>query len=1135
MNNIQLFALKQGGTAPSSYLQLDLYPEEPIKMTKSVEAIEDPQATTSAFSRTFRIPATSVNGDFMKAVFNVNSTDYDATQKADAYINVDGAYFISGNIRLENIFRNSKMGKIEYEIIFMGETSNFASKLGPKNLSELDLTDPATGQNLVHNRTYSNIRDSWNKTLFGGAIIYPLCEWGYTYNKTTNVPIQSTLSVYNATTAKKGFTIAANPLELSQFKPFIQAKYLWDRIFEGTGFTYTSNFINSQLFKNIYTVMTDQDTSGPTLSSTLTFRVAMNPNQITNNSYYFNTDQPLKCTFVYQDISNSFSTVDPGSFVAPYTGFYDISVDDMYVNWAGTSTFPAPNRKTFTLTIQADGINYKAPASLTAWLNTSATDTTKVYANNGLTSTEIKFISYYMEKGDRLYLYYSVPSTQFTRFEILKGLWFGELPNVIDPKGLLPSQYKQLDFIKAINDRFKFIWEPDPQNPTNFLIEPWKDFIKGGTKKDWSDKIDENMDEMLTPAFYTQPRQWNFLDAEEADLYNFSYQQENKQTFGQLNKNSNIEIISGVQEITSLFAAYPLAPIPGSNTFLVPHLAKDTEAERQPIQVKPRLCFYNSDSLIEAPETWYMMDGVGSGATGQPQTTYPITSSFDRFPFTSTAFDLSWTNVRQFWVENTTTGAGRTNITAYNSYWGTWFDSIFNPYSRILTATFALDSNDFRNLRFNDKIFVRDAWWFPLKIYDFVLGEESAVKVDLLKIGSIGISLEDTQPTILYEHALLCYSATDGCIACCCQNLVLVTIWTTTPTFIGATFYYSEPTGSVAAQAGYYNDGTNTIYINADGVAILEFNCAICDCDQTGLTEINACYGDTQCEACCCTVGGATIYTDGPTLGSSTRGWSDATGTTTLVPNRWYAYAGEVILIGADGITIVLQGVCTGCNCDPLEQLAPLPGFYFPTSGLQACCIQGPSIFLGTDTYWSESSTFFPATGFYTANSTSFPLAATAAGFTGPVWLSDGQYFKDIANGVVTATVPCPPITPVNCPGRVNSVVFNLQNTSGISTVVDNTYLISYDGLNYFYTGSTGASGMFFSNLQNIYYDPASFMQASIDVSLGTPPTPGNLNVLLTVDGVTAFNTSVPTPTTYITPPFLTGTGSNQWLFTWTP
>jgi hypothetical protein len=1125
MNNIQLFALKQGGTSPASYLQLDLYPEEPIKITKSVEAIENPQATTSAFSRTFRIPATSVNGDFMKAVFNVNSTDYDATQKADAYINLNGAYFISGNIRLQNIFKNSKLGKIEYEIIFMGETSNFASKVGPKNLSELDLTNPATGQNLVHFRNYTNIVASWSKTLFGGAVVYPLCEWGYDY--TGGVPDQSTLAVYSSATVNpKGFTNSANPLEVSQFKPFIQAKYLWDRIFDGAGFTYSSNFLNSQLFKNIYTVMTNKDTSGAELSSTLSFRVAMDPNQKFPNVSVFG-GVSIRATFVYSDISNSYTTTNPGFFTAPYTGLYNFEITGMFANYTAIS---AGSPKTFTISVQATG---KAAINKTAYVNNigGSADKTKVYSDPGLTNTTITFVGVQMDKGDILALRFDSFSF-FARFEILKGTFSGEIPNIIDPKGLLPSQYKQLDFIKAINDRFKLIWEPDPQNPSKFIIEPWKDWVKLGTKKDWSDKIDENMDETVTPAFYTQPRQWNFLDAEEADLYNFSYQQENKQTFGQLNENSNIEIISGVKEITSLFAAYPVAPIPGNDLFLLPHLAKDTEAQRQPIQVKPRLCFFNNANVIDAPVDWYLRNDAGVSTL---QTTYPITSSFDRFPFTSTAFDLSWTNVRQFWVGNTTTGAGRTNITAYNAYWATWFDSIFNPFSRIMTATFAIDSNDFRTLRFNDKIFIRDAWWFPLKIYDFVLGEETAVKVDLLKIGSIGVSLEDTEPTILFEHPLLCFHPTDPCIACCCQGLVLVTLWTTTPSFLGATNYYSDPAGSVAAQSGYYNDGTNTIFIDSDGVALASYDCSTCDCDQSGLTEINACYGDTQCEACCCLIGGSTIYTDGPTIGTSSRAWADATGTTPLVPNRWYAFGGEVMLIGADGVTIILLGTCSACDCTPLQQLAPLPGFYFPTNGFQACCIQGPTVFLGTDTYWSESSTFFPATGFYTDNSTSFPLAATAAGFTGPVWLSDGQFYKDITNGVVTATLPCPPITPGNCPGRVNSVLFNLINSSGIDTVIDATYTISYDGVNYFYTGSTGASGIGFSALQNIYYDPNSFMRAEIDVSFGTPPTPGNLNVLLTVDGVTAFNTSVPTPTTYITPPYLAGTGSNQWIFTWTP
>ena len=1127
MNNIQLFALKQGGTSPASYLQLDLYPEEPIKITKSVEAIENPQATTSAFSRTFRIPATSVNGDFMKAVFNVNSADYDATQKADAYINLNGAYFISGNIRLQNIFKNSKLGKIEYEIIFMGETSNFGSIVGPKNLAQLDLTDPATGQNLVHDRTYTNIRASWNKTLFGGAIVYPLCEWGYTY--TNGVPDQSTLAVYNATTAPKGFTDIGNPLEVSQFKPFIQTKYLWDRIFDGAGFTYTSSFLNSQLFSNLYSVMTNQDTSEAELSSTIEFRTAIDPNQVATQSL---TSIRLKSTFVYSDNSNSYSTVDPGFFTAPYTGSYDFYIDDLFANYTSTGVFAnnVPNLHNFFITIRATGRPSSA-VTKTVSMNFAGPDPTKCFSGTGFTNTLISWPNFSLFQGETVEIYFTVNFIQYSFFEILKGTYGGSLPNKIDPKGLLPSQYKQLDFIKGINDRFKLIWEPDPQNPKAFIIEPWKDWIKLGSKKDWSDKIDENMDETITPAFYTQPRQWDFKDSEEADVFNFSYQQEIKQTFGQLNKNSNIEIISGIKEITSLFAAYPIAPIQGDDEFLIPHLSKDTEAQRQPIQVKPRLCFFNDSNLVTAPVTWYFRDDA---AASTAQTTYPITSSFDRYPFVPTAFDISWTNNKQFWVPNTVTGAGRTNITAYNTYWATWFNSIFNPYSRLMTATFALDSNDFKTIRFNDKIFIRDAWWFPLKIYDFVLGEETAVKVDLLKIGSIGISLEDTQPTILYEHPLLCFHPTDPCIACCCQGLFLTTLWTLTPDFLGATNYFSDPAGSIPAQSGYYNDGTNTIFINSDGIAILAFDCDTCDCDQTGLTEINACYGDTLCEACCCLIGGETIYTDGATLGSSTRAWGDNTGTTALTPNRWYAFGGEVILIGADGITIVLQGTCAGCDCDPLvEQRIPLPGFYLTPSPDQSCCLNSNLGPIGTATYWSQGTDeFFPATGFYTSNSLSTPLGSTAAGFTGPVWLSDGEYYKGVQNGSVTfITTPC---TGVVCPDRVIPVDFNLINLSGSGTVIAATYFISFDGI-YYYSGSTGASGTSFTNTSTINYAPDSFSAAQIDVSFGIPVTPGTLAVSLLVDGATAFTDMFPTPGTYTTPLFLTGTGSNEWYFTWTP
>jgi hypothetical protein len=224
MERIQLYVAQQGVTGYAAYLELDLYAQEPIKFTKSVSDLYEPTATTSVFTRTFRVPNTNSNGDFFRAVFNVNSTDFDPTVKANAYINIDGAYFSSGYIKLDSIYRNDRDGKIDYEIIFLGETANFGGIVSPKDLSTLNLADYA------HPVTYQNIRNSWTYNLFGGDIVYPLAEWGYTYDA-DGLPEQSTIAYYDAVTAANGFTNPAHPIDVYQFKPAIRMKVIWDRIF----------------------------------------------------------------------------------------------------------------------------------------------------------------------------------------------------------------------------------------------------------------------------------------------------------------------------------------------------------------------------------------------------------------------------------------------------------------------------------------------------------------------------------------------------------------------------------------------------------------------------------------------------------------------------------------------------------------------------------------------------------------------------------------------------------------------------------------------------------------------------------------------------------------------------------------
>ena len=902
MQYIQLYVKKQGVVGFSAYTELDLYNDEPIKITDSIQDA-DPTANTSGFSRTFRVPNTPVNNKFFKAVFNVNSVDYDATQTADAYINVDGLFFISGNVRLESIIRNDSQGKVEYTLIFLGEIGNFGTIVGPKDLSQLDMSDYA------HAITYTNITNSWNNNLFGGDIVYPLAEWGYDYNSTTNQPIQNTLSVYNGLTgaggSTKGFTNSSFPLAINQWKPAIRVKAIWDKIFEQAGFTYESDFMGdigqmngSNNFLNLYTISTNTDTA--TLESSVDFSVIPTPSQ----TIPVNVPTKMLFNFLNFDDANAFDVVN-SQYRVPVTGTYTFDLT-IYLEYRSVSFFSNPQP---VLSVYKNGVSITSK-------------TCEVPATPSTGSVEIiEFASAYpvsftvsATQGDIIEWYISCSSVRFdSSFPI--SITGGELANVgpalFDPSGLLPIQYKQLEFIKGINDRFKLMWEADPQNPKNFFIEPWNVWIKGGSQKDWTNKLNENEDIVITPLFNDYERQIKYRDSEEGDIYNFLYQEKIKETFGQLNTDSNITLIKGEKIVQSLFSAFPVAPIGLSDDFLIPHFAKDSENKREPILVKPRLAYYNG--VQASPKTWYMV-----GATGTvTMNTYPLMSNFTQYPFDQNAVDISWTNVVQFWDPVAVGFNGRTNRSSYSEYWALWWDSIYNAYSRKMVATFALTVKDFQELRWNDKIFVKDTWWLPLKITDFVLGAKNNVKVEMLKLGNIGINIGGTGPTSgikLYRQSSLCYNNESGCNACCCIGSTIVTVWTDNIDFAASSKVYADSSGVTFAAAGFYSDGTNFYEVTTGGLLIAIGVCSGCDC-LGGLVQFdNVCFLDSPCAVCCCDTGEGTIYGTGGSISSSAFLYSSVTGDP-LLPLGWYGSNGEAVQVGADGVTVIQVYNCAICEC----------------------------------------------------------------------------------------------------------------------------------------------------------------------------------------------------------------------------
>jgi hypothetical protein len=950
MAQVQLYARKQD--AVTEYVNLELFEAEPIKLTLNVTNIEDPLAATSVYSKTFRVPHTSVNGPFFEGVFNVNSIDFDASKKADAYILDNGMLFTNGQITLNGIYVNEATKNIEYEITFLGETSDFGAKIGGGFLSELDLSAYS------HDRNYNTIVNSWSTGLFNGDIVYGLIEWGYTYNA-NNQPIEPTLS----NGFQKSFTNVANPLKLQQWKPQIRAKALWDTIFTEAGYSYDSTFLDSTLFKNMYVISDNK--SSATIDTANTFKA--NTTGIVSDvlgstfTLYFPNE--------IADPSNSYNPSN-SRYTAPASGNYTfVWTNEIAVVQSGVS-IGGQFRVINDATQQVLGSGGYTANSVSS--NQNITVTAVVYLTAG---TVVRFDNNTQNisgggTGSTVIRYYN------STIECTNS------PSIMTIASMMPNNIRKIDYMRSIINRFRLVFVPSKDIANHFTITPWKDWILQGSTVDWSNKLDTSKDLKITPLFFGQSRFQVYKDQEDGDYLNYNYQLTYKQTYGQLNLDADNELIKGDKVYQDKFAPTPIAPIGVKNgdlngsRFLIPHMAKDTGStddsvgttvitgKREPIQPKLRLVFYNG--LKTAPVTWYMADNL-AGTSAITKTSYPLMSTYSTFPVTSTTFDLNWENEAPFWdISDVALGNGQTSYSNFNVYWKTWYDLMFDPYSRIVEANLVLDYKDVLNLKFNDYVFIKDTWYFVNKISDYIAGQNTNCRVELVKVGNnIGLTIPMIAPS-LNTPIYLCVAGT-ACDAFCCNDDVINStpmeyfLNGTTPQTSSSLFIDSQ--GTQFAPAGIYSDGTNTFQVNGNGVISAFFDTSSCDCTQDAY-DFTVSYSTISCDACC---NGNTVvvYGNNPVFQASGYLYLDSA-LTIPAPAGFYVLGSILIQVGNGG-QMQQQGTCDSCQC---TSFYPYYVCYADTECESCCC---PS----TVQVWGDNASFLDCNHLYLDNAglTPAPIA----------------------------------------------------------------------------------------------------------------------------------------------------------------
>jgi hypothetical protein len=1090
----QLFVRKYDDVNdPYAWVLLDLYDTDPIKMNLRTQDVMDPTITAASYSQSFRIPHSSINGKFFKQAFNVNQTLFDPGVKVQAYINNEGQLWMMGVIQLMNVYRTDATSKIEYEISFVSEVSDFATQIG---LSPVGATGANQGGFLTdlnlsdynHELNYANITLSWTQGFGGnygepGDIIYPLCEWGYSYTGSgtgsfPTIPTMATTGTVGAT-GSKPFCSPSFPLFQGQMKPALRVKAIWDAIFERTEYTYESEFIQGldyinpggvtgssygDEFKDLY-IISDKYARATLYDAGFTGGTGAVSNvnaQLTTNAYYQYTNYAQRIGYLYAafDFASNFN-ISSQVFTISVPGTYQFTLTADY-QWDSTS--PPTGIETFIFSLStvgggsnyASGVDFFSATSLSGNINVSAV--------------------YTFAAGDTIQFYSNVVGPYFANSSVL----FYDLKinttqtptSVLDITTILPDNIKQIDFIRSINERFKLVFEPSKIKPKHFIITPWKDWIKQGTTKDWTDKLDDKKDYKLTPLFQSQPRFTTYKDQEDSDFVNYNYQQATKQVYGQLNQDSQIEIIKGTKDVQGIFATLPLAPIgygPGASeadvlaaeTFLIPHIAKNTPVndgptKREPLQPKLRLAWYNQLCGVTGPgstvsKSWYLQDDTGAA---QIQTQVPLMSAYYPNPWSNQNFLLDWNNSQVNWNNSLTNNPnGFSNETNFQRFWGDWYDATYGQiievpspnggtmqirdYAYIFEGEFVLDYSDIVDLRFNDLIWIKDAYYLVNSINDYVIGEASACKVVLYKINNIDLAISAPNQIV----GGICYSSESICNAVCCQEFSTISaVFVADPdNIVVGTRFFLNAAGSIFAPAGYYSDGTYVYTVSINSVVTVINTIGVGPADCVCIPELDPlelCYygatGDA-CLACCCQ--GATgefwMQDNAPaTWFNNTVFYANSTGSA-FPPNGWYAYDNTNYVFINNGLR-TQSGSCSICNC-LIYDLTSYVGCTGATLCEASCCVNASNY-----NFFADSDNLNTATVLF-SNQGGTPVPNG--------WYYDGLAAVNVTGGTGAVNATGDPGSSLPCANETLDVFFDFNsNVNGTGAFAITR---SFDGINY--------------------------------------------------------------------------------------
>lgn len=211
--------------------KIELFEDEQINVTSSVQNINDISKVFTDFSQSFTVPASTVNNEIFQHFYQ---TDVDGTIdhniRRNALIEIDLTTFRRGKIQIEKA--NIKNGHAEnYQLTFYGEIRTLKDLFGEDKLNQLDLTEfefAYTGTE-IYNRITDLVTDY--------DVRYPLIAsnrlWTYHHGS-------------------EDITTNAHAIEYDELFPAIRVKSLFRAIANRYALNFAGTFLEDARFTNVF-------------------------------------------------------------------------------------------------------------------------------------------------------------------------------------------------------------------------------------------------------------------------------------------------------------------------------------------------------------------------------------------------------------------------------------------------------------------------------------------------------------------------------------------------------------------------------------------------------------------------------------------------------------------------------------------------------------------------------------------------------------------------------------------------------------------------------------------------------------------------------------------------------------------